>query len=198
MNATCHNCGRPALYQLGDDAGNQISLCIDCNLKHEHAMALEFDRHARAFNRIADSMAGWGVPIAKFAPRQQPIVHSGDVVLNNINIEGSTIGVLNTGNIQTVDFAVTLLKRSGEQETADIFQKLTEEIINSVDLDAAMKNTATELLGMLSTEATAPVEKRRSGAMRTLLAELSGIVGGVASLSQLWQQYSPSLFSLFG
>jgi len=54
-----------------------------------------------------------------------------------------------------------------------------------------------EVLSVVATEALVPNRERRCHVARTLLPEAASWVSGVASLAQLWAQYSPPLNSLF-
>jgi hypothetical protein len=118
--------------------------------------------------------------------------------MNNIKIEGSTIGVLNTGTIQTVDAAVTVLNKSGEQDAAGALTRVTEAIVKSDQISEADKNQLLELLSLVSTEATAPKEKRRAGAMRAIFGQISSLVSGTAAVAELWHKCQPVIKSLFG
>ena len=109
--------------------------------------------------------------------------------MNNIKVEGSTIGVLNTGTIQTVDSAVTVLQKAGRQDAANSLTTVTEAIIKSDQIGEENKNQLFELLSLISTEATAPKEKRRASAMRAILSQISSLV----SSSRRLPSYGTSL-----
>jgi hypothetical protein len=193
----CHNCSNQAMFIVGpEDSG--LPLCLDCRLKFVQMLTLQNDMLERQHNYLAESMDRViGLPglTPRFPVRQAVTVEG--VTLNNIKIDRSTIGVLNTGTIGTVDAAVTTLKQSGESAAADTFTKLTEAVAKDAQLTPEQKNQVMELLSVLSTEATAPKERRRSAAMLPLLERLSNLLSGAASLSQLWAQYSPTIERLF-
>ena len=195
----CSQCGRPAVVRIGGKEGT-IFLCIDCNLKFEQAQAMEFDRNARLFNMVSDQMdAMAGVPYSggRIALPERPVFHVGGLNLNNIKIDRSTIGILNTGTIGTVDGAVTVMKQHGETGAADAIARLTEAVAKAQAVSTEDKNRILEALSVLATEATMPKDKRRSSAMKPLLLDLSTFLGGIAGLAQLWQQFGPAISGLF-
>jgi hypothetical protein len=177
---------------------SRLPLCLDCNLKFVQTITLQNDMLERQFNYLAESMDRvTGLPgLTPRFPLHQAVTMEG-VTLNNIKIDRSTVGVLNTGTIGTVDAAVTTLKQSGESNAAETFTKLTEAVAKDPQLTLEQKNQIVELLSVLSTEATAPKERRRGAAMLPLLERLSTLVSGAASLTQLWAQYSPAIERLF-
>jgi hypothetical protein len=193
----CSNCTNDAMF-LVDPEGSKMPLCLDCNLKFVQVTALKNDMLEREINYltgVAEAMTGLPGVMPKYPQRE--VVAVGSVTLNNIRIEGSTIGVLNTGTIGTVDAAVTALKQTGDADAATLFTRITEAVANDRQLPADAKNQVLELLSVLSTEATAPKERRRSAAMMPLLERLATLMSGAAALAQLWSQYGPLLRQLF-
>jgi len=126
----CQQCGRPAVVRVSDKDG-QLHLCIDCVLQLEHAEAMEFQRTAQQFNLAAAAFeAAAGLP--GLVPRMPiPPVHIApisSISINNINVDNSVIGVLNTCSIETVDNAVTVLKHSGAEQMESAISTLTQSV----------------------------------------------------------------------
>lgn len=193
----CSQCDRPAIYLVGPPEG-QVPLCLDCHAKLVQTLALQNDMHERQINYLTAQMeAVAGVPgvLARFPERR--VVQVGDFTFNNIQVDRSTIGVLNTGSMGTVDVALTTLKQGGDRAIAAALQSLTEALIANRELQEKAKNQALEILSFIATEATAPKEKRRFAVIRPLLTELSTLLQGAAALSQLWNQYGPIIAAFF-
>lgn len=196
----CQHCGKPALFKIADSDGTSFGLCLDCNLKYEQAQALEFDRLAQMQNFLADQTAiASGIPglSAKIPIPRRQIIQVGGMTLNNIRVTHSNIGVLNTGSIETVDAAVTVLRNTGSDKAAEALQRLTEAVIATTETSAEEKNKILEIMSVLSAEATAPEDRRRKTAMKPLVLELSTMFSGLAGLSHLWTQYAPLITALF-
>jgi hypothetical protein len=111
------------------------------------------------------------VGLPEFLPRMPPPAPQGEITLNHINVSNSAIGVLNTGNIETVETAVATLEQTGENEAAKLLAQLAKAVIES-DMQPTKKNEAMELIGGIGTEATAPAQERRKAVGLSLLSGL--------------------------
>ena len=193
----CSNCSKNAIFLVGKEDA-RIPLCLDCNVKYQQMLATQNESLERQINFLMDQMEA-STGLYGIAPRYPPrqVVNMGNVILNNIKVDHSTIGVLNTGNISTVDAAVTTLKQSDEGSAAETFVRLTEAVASNPDLSPETKNQILELLSLLSTEATAPKANRRSGTMLVLLEQLGKLMKSASTLAQLWTQYAPAIQQLF-
>ena len=197
----CYNCGKPPMYYLVDTEGQEVPLCLDCYSKHAQILAIQNDQLERNLNYLANKMDRiTGIPgfTPRFPQRQISISQGDKVVLNNIYVSNSNIGVLNTGNLQIVDSAITVL--NGDQNTREIslaISKLANAIAGSTELPIAKRNEAMEFLGAVAAEATIPKEKRRNSIVRTLLDALPTTIQTSASLLQIWQSVEPIIKPYF-
>lgn len=193
----CQNCGRPAVLEVGS-ADQTIPLCVDCNLKLQQASAIRYNMLADAEEKLwADAAAITGLPNQRPPRPRAPVLRIGEVTLNNITLHGSTVGVLNTGYLGTIDGAITVLGHSDEGNAAQALQQLTEAVANSRQVELDLKNELLELLSLVASESAAPQEKRRSKALLAVVDRLSNLLQGTAALSELAAKYVPSLVSLF-
>lgn len=196
----CRNCSKPVLFMMGDSQ-KAIPFCLDCVAKFQEVVDRQQDRTSQLLNYLAAHIeATVGLPglVPRMPLRQsRTVIQQGGLTMNNIHIDRSNIGLVNTGIIGTVDTAVGVMKASGEDAGAKAFKELTEKVVANADADAVTKNKIIELLSVLASEATAPKERRRGAAMRTLLVELTSVCSGVASLAQLYQQYAPAIEAFF-
>lgn len=177
--------------------GGQIRLCLDCNLKLTQLNSVQNAESERLINYMTDQMEAtfgfYGV-----SPRfpERKTIQGGNVTLNNIKVSNSTIGVLNTGTIETVDSAVTVIRQTDPQLSAELLA-FSQSVIAEPNLPADFKNKVIELLSVIATEATAPKEKRRSFAIRPLLQELATLASGAAGLTVLYDRLRPLLEAAF-
>lgn len=191
----CYHCGRPALF-LWD---GKIPLCLDCDLKVQQIHQRQLDELERAHNYLVNLM-DYTVGFPSGAPRfptRQAIQIRGGVTLNNIRIDNSTIGVLNTGNLQMVDSAVTILKSTGEEQLSQSITRLTEAVAKSPELSAEDKKEIIEHLSILATEATLPREQRKSSSMKALLGRIHTLIQVSSDLATVWLAVSPFLQDAF-
>lgn len=98
----CAQCNKIAIFVVGD---GKVPLCIDCYLKLQQAIELEDRRLKEMMNYLTDHIEAaiglYGI-LPRF-PTSRPIVRQGPLTLNNININRSTIGTINTGEIKNLD-----------------------------------------------------------------------------------------------
>src|SRR3972149_2740749 len=99
----CYNCANPAMFLVGPENA-PVPLCLDCKARFVQSIALQNDMLEREMNFLigmAESTTGVYGVMPKFPQRQ--VVQLENMTLNNIKVDRSTIGVLNTGTIGTVD-----------------------------------------------------------------------------------------------
>ena len=104
----CYQCFKPAMYQVNNQ---KIPLCLDCYFKFSQINQREIENNERLINFSfdqMDSIVGFGTSGPKFPPRPQPVYISG-VKMNNISVNNSVVGTINTGSIETVDQSISAL-----------------------------------------------------------------------------------------
>ncbi len=191
----CCQCNRPAMFLIGNE---NIPLCLECNLKFVQMTTLQnemIERQINYFSDLADYTVGFGPSGPRFPQRKT--VNLGSVALNNIKVDNSTIGVINTGNIETVDVAVSALTGSGNKDVATALNQLTTEVIKNTELQNDVKNQIIELLSLIASEATAPKERQRKGAMKALISQLKDLLSISDSLSHIWEKWGSTIQSIF-
>lgn len=179
--------------------GRQVPLCIDCKLKIDQIAAIQNEQSERMINYLTDQMYGMaGLP--NTGPRfpEKQIIKVEGATLNNIHIENSQVGVVNTGSVQTIDAAVTNIKEGGDEILSTALVKITEAVLASRDLTDEQQSDALEILSTISGEATVPKEQRRKATIRPLIQELSGIFQGSAALVAIYENVRPIFESWFG
>lgn len=178
----CHNCSRNAMYTVGP---NKFPVCLDCysRIVANDMSQQKFD--ARFINFLMDTMDSL-VGVHGVTPRieldARPIVHTGEMKLNNIQVSGSTIGVLNTGTIQNLDNKLTALGQENVATTA--IKNLSNAVIESKDLSDEQKKQIIELLDSITDEILAPRNNRRATVAKALWNNLREILSEVSSLSK--------------
>ncbi|MFZ5858196.1 MAG: hypothetical protein ACOYZ6_15320 [Chloroflexota bacterium] len=193
----CYQCEKPPIYKV-QIKGHDVLFCIDHYLKYIQVEEIEMDQLVRLHNFLSEQMdqsVGYILTSPKIPVRST--IQMGDVILHNLKIENSNIGLVNTGNIGTVDAAITILNQTGEHDIALALQKLTEAIHSNQETTEDIKQEILEILSLLATEATTPKENRKSKVIGKLLVNLATLVSGIDALTQLWNQYGPLLVSFF-
>jgi hypothetical protein len=199
MATKCHNCDKPAMYEVGPE-GNRFPLCLECTLKHQQLAAIQGEQCERDLNFAAAEMeAIVGTPgtIPRYPQRQIRIIQGGPVTLNNFHVNDSSIGVLNTANLEIVDTAITALKANPRtQDVAEAISRLAGAIADA-KLPKENKDEAIEILSTVAAEATAPEGKRKSSVARRLLSGLPTLIQTSASAIEIWRTVEPIIRQIF-
>lgn len=193
----CYQCGRPPMYQIVID-GHKVNLCIDCQLKMEQIRSRQNEETERIINYLSDNMSAIaGIP--SNGPRfpERTTINAEGTVLNNIHIQDSQIGVVNTGIVQTIDAAVTTIRESGNNDLSRAITELTEAVIGDESLPEKNQKEALDLVGIVSAEASLPKEDRRKAMIRPLVKEIGVLLQGSAAASVIYDKVLPMLQVLF-
>jgi hypothetical protein len=188
------------MYLVGPE-GKEVPLCLDCNLKHTQMLAIQNEQLEREMNFLTDYIESTaGVPriLPRFPRKQTKIIQGGTVTLNNIHVSDSNIGVLNTGNLEMVDSAITVLGQDPEtREVSAAISRLANAVAQSNELSPDKKDETMEILSTVASEATAPRGKRRNVVVRTLLGALPTAIQTAASVLQIWHEVGPIITAFF-
>ena len=186
----CRQCGKPAIAEVGN-----LPLCVDCLLKLQQAIGISANLKMQDLNSIADSIESIA-GIKGIIPRYntyQPVKHEHKVTFNNINVDNSVVGSINTGEIKRLDITMDHIKTQGNKELVTALKEFTEAVFAEASLDIAIKNQIIEQLSFLTSQSILPKEKRKSGIVKAVLLGLKDTVSTIASLVVLWGKLQPLL-----
>ena len=170
-------------------------MCIDHQLKLKQADWYDFAKLAAWHNKIADDIAvgtGYVLGPPKHINIPPPPNVGGNLVLNNINITGSAIGMLNTGtikNVGNIDTSVTNFRATGNEELADALKDFTQLLVDTVD--EPERNNISEHLAYLAAQAQAEPQQRSGSLCKTILNAVGTTVKTIPQLSQSWLALRP-------
>ena len=187
----CDQCGKPAIVQYG----NRL-LCVDCNLKFQQAEQLRHNRRASEINSLYAEMemvADLPPGVLLRMPTLQPPVQGDTMTFNNIRVDRSTIGTINTGGIQRLDIAVTQIKEQEQANLAEALKELTEVVLQSQEIVETAKNEIVEHLSFLAEEVIKPKEKRNLTIAKMVFGNLVKVVPATANLQALWDKVAAML-----
>jgi hypothetical protein len=190
----CTQCGRPAIAELMDHP-----LCVDHWCRMQQALDADHARRASALNYLAEK-AEARVGVRGIFPRYEvpmPTIATGPTTFNNIRVEGSSVGVINTGELQRLDLALTQVRVGGDTASADVLKTLTQAVIDAPEIDGTAKNEALEHLSYLAQQATLPPEHRQRSVGRTVVTTLERLLHVAASVATVYATAKPVLDALF-
>jgi hypothetical protein len=190
--ASCGQCGRPGLVDVSGAV-----LCVDCYYKFEVARTLNFRIAAIGMNHAAaemDAITG----LRNFTPRiQVPDIPKGPFILNNIKVDNSVVGSINTGNVQSIDVSVTILREAGNDKISNALKTLAETVANSHDIIASDKNSMLDQIAFLSEQAVAAAQDRRPGMIQAAIASITRTANAVTAIGTAWAVVEPLLKTIF-
>jgi hypothetical protein len=184
----CQQCGKQAVVSYDD---GKINLCLDCNLKFQQAANMIQRRNAEMMNYITEQIE-FSVGMPGLLPRYKiptPIIQSGSNTYNNINVNNSNVGSINTGYIESIDLSLSVLNKQGNQDSSNVLKQLTEEIIRNNEIEQATKNEILEQLSFISEELIKPKEKRKLTLIKNVFSSVSTTLSAFTNLLSLWNTF---------
>jgi hypothetical protein len=188
----CGQCGKPAI-----DQQSGVPLCVDCYYRYTVAQTLQFRMHAAMANHSMDQMDEIsGLPSG--GRIALPPIPQSPFTLNNIKLDNSVVGAINTGTVKTIDVNLTQLHNAGNDRASDALAKLTEMIMSSDTLDPKHKNEMAEQVAFLSEQAVAAAKDRKPGVIKATLDALNQSAGAVNTIAGAWNVAEPIVRQIFG
>ena len=191
---SCCQCGKVAVYQV---KGNP--LCLDCVYKVEqinYMKQIQYMQEINYLNAEMEALIGLpGISPRYEIPKPPTILQSqGKITFNNINVNKSVIGAINTGNIGQIDIALNNIKNSGDEDTAKIIKEFTEGIMNEKELNNQLKNAIIEQLSFLASQAALPKDGQKKSIIQPILKTIGESIKHIATLVNLFE----ALRDIFG
>jgi hypothetical protein len=187
----CIQCGRPAYAIV-----NEHPLCVDHFNMVQQAEAQWWVGYATLTNHLRASMDPSGRVLPPI-PVPRPVIQAGPTIFNNIKVDRSVVGSINTGQIQRLDVAIDHVKQSGDEQVAAALASLTQAVVDSADLNRRDRDSTLEQLAYLAEQATLPAERRANAVARSVVAGLERVLSVAADLATVWAGVQPILQRIF-
>ena len=200
MKAKCHQCGKPAIRKCGN-----TPLCVDCYRKMTQANFMEQQiRHnqlswaASNLNFLSQEMsAGTGGLIPpKFMAIPPPPSAGINYTYTNIQVSDSAIGVINPGTLYAIDTSIDVIQNRGDTELATAIKELTQEVVNSREIQDDIKKEIAELLQFLASEGSVSKDTRNKSVVKQVLERLGQLIPAATAAWSIWEKVQPLLQSL--
>jgi hypothetical protein len=115
-----------------------------------------------------------------------------------INIQESTVGALNLGNVMgDLRATVVSLHDAGNAELATILKDLIERVAAAAELGDERREII-ESLTVVAEQATLPEDRRKPGMVRKLMTGFGPVLSRIAELAQVWEAAGPAIAGHFG
>jgi hypothetical protein len=175
-------------------------LCVNCYSKLAQANYLRHVQLASLYNQALDDIDDIvGLPSTggRIYIPPPPAINAGQTTYNNIRVDNSVVGAINTGNIKQLDVMMSVMRSGNNQELADALQKLTQAILDIPHLKPSDKNSALEWLSFLSNQALTQETERQPTIGKVAIAALERILSNIGSIASIWSAVKPLLETLF-
>jgi hypothetical protein len=188
-------CGRTSIVH-GD-----ADLCVHCFYKLALAQTLQFRNAAIGANAAAADMDFIsGIP--GFTPRMQvPDLPRAPMTLNNINVDRSIVGAINTAEVGSIDVSITVLDQAGNKAVGEALKALTQAIVDA-DLPKDDKGAMIDQVAYLGEQAAAAAKDRKPGMIKAAFSALNDATLKtaltVSAVSTAWSAAAPILKGHFG
>jgi hypothetical protein len=186
----CNQCGRPAIIRVSGHP-----LCVSCNLQFQQTQELEQNRLINHKNFLLSQMEMvTGLPGT--LPRHQ--VTKQNIFMGNINdikINNSVVGSVNTGYVQKLNVSLENINRAGAPELASLIKDFIESVLSS-ELSIQEKSEIVEQVDFVTSEILTPSEKQKPSVLKTLFSNIKGSVSTINGLSTMWNNIHKHLVEL--
>lgn len=119
-----------------------------------------------------------------------------------IHLSNSTVGILNTGEIedvQSISVNISTLAESGHAEMAKAIKELTEAVAASQELSADERAYVLENLEELSKQALLPPNERaKLGVIKSLASGVGASLSAAGGVAEVWSTWGGAIRAFFG
>lgn len=120
----------------------------------------------------------------------------------NINIQNSTIGFLNTAELEDVEsifINVSTLSNLGHKEIEKSLKNLTEAVLKIQEISSEMRIELLEYIGELSHQATlSPHQRSSKSVIKAILVALATGLQAAGGLAEVWTTWGQNISKFFG
>ena len=108
------------------------------------------------------------------------------LIFNNINVDRSVVGAINTAEVKQIDITMSKIKNSGNEELTKAVKEFTEAVISETKLNNDTKNQIIELISFLTKQSLLNKEKRQNSIIKAVLTHVESLISTIALLLPLW------------
>lgn len=187
--------------------GYKHPLCLACWVVYRDMLLKIEEQNIRGINFALSSMEDIsGIPSGAFKRYEVPATNRatviGDLILNNIRIDRSAIGLINTGTILgSVEHIDTNISYLSKDQTMQSFQEalkdFTESVLKSTDATNEQKGAILELMSAISDEICKSKKKQSFTVTKALLKNMQEFVSGLGCLHTMWQNLHQIILRIF-
>lgn len=185
------------MFQVGDQ---KIPLCLSCNALMQQTIERNVQMLREEMNHSMDSIDSmFGVRVgARYPVKRSVIVAGGTTTNNHISISGGQIGVINTGDIQSLNQNISNLYAASATDLANNVKNFSQAVIKDEKLNNGQKAEIIEGLDFVTKEVFKKPEHRKTNIVKLLIEKISSTTQFAANALTIWQILLPLLEKYLG
>ena len=194
-NKGCHQCGKNVMFVVEDANGHAVGLCLTCYIQFHNVQMQELHRLKQEMNhtvRMMEYTIGMRSEPPMF-PSTPAAPLANERKITNVTVSSSAIGVLNTGEIQSIQQATAVLSSHGKTQVAEALRQLADAVNRCTEVHQSDREAMLQIIGLLSEELVRPPRQRRGKALQTLVETLGNLCAKVNALKPIWATVSTLL-----
>jgi len=121
------------------------------------------------------------------------VVQRQPITFNNIRVDQSVVGAINTGQAQAIDVALSYVKQNGDPALSELLQEFAQAVLDSRELDQAIRKAIVEQLFFLISQVLAKSEQKRPAIVSAVLKSVKEALSAFSGLVILWEKLEPVL-----
>jgi len=151
--------------------------------------------HLNFTEQALSASTGGLIPLKQMAIPQPPSAGT-NFTYTNIQVSDSAVGVINPGTLYTIDTSIDVMQNRGDTELATAIKDLTQEVVNSKEIQDDIKKEIAELLQFLASEGSVSKDTRNKTVIKQVLDRLCKLIPVTSAAWFIWEKVQPLLQSL--
>lgn len=183
---SCSQCSTEAVAARGG-----ANLCVEHYSRMVYADYMQAMMAASIQNVLAEQidMGTGGIIRAPRLYLPPPPHVGGTMTLNNINVAGNNLGLINTGTVQHLDSHIAITKSRGNEALAGLIKQFSEALISDSDVEQSSANEAAELLDeILNDVSKGPEGRSPASVAKAMLAGIRPLISASNSIIAIWEK----------
>jgi hypothetical protein len=169
---------------------NGVLICLECMDRFQLEQTA-----ARIHFLLGKVESIAGVPYGGIGPHVQipRVPDRQPITFNNIRVDRSVVGAINTDQAQAIEAALSHAKQSGDPVFSELFQELAQAVLDNSELDQAKRKAIIEQLSFLISQLLAKPQQKRPAIVGAVLKSVTEALSAFSSLVTLWEKLQPLL-----
>jgi|JI6StandDraft_1071083.scaffolds.fasta_scaffold78623_2 hypothetical protein len=182
----CHQCDKPACYSNGIPGQGELLLCLDCQLKFTQISEAKQAALTRSLNfQMSMLESRTGIPLPRH-PEPKPKTQ---YTMQNIDLQGANVGIVNTGTIKELSGSVSVIADSGNKQLSAALIDFLQAVLHTQSVEAEQREAILERVAFIAQQASKPASERSKRMLPSVILEVGTLVSSVEALSALYGRH---------